>query len=364
MKTLHSIAIASILGLFLASNAFAQYDDGYNYATVNYADQAVLLNDNFSLPYSTILYYYDRINDMSGNIYINLDPAQCGLYLEQHNSYMIDDTENYYNYGATTTMAGGFTHTFLRSDNNGSDLTTCLHASNTPIINFGSQYEYYTGYHWTLFSYSTSTSAMQAMHATMIDNPLQMDLNYETDQQSFDATNADNNVLILWLSDRTGDYFHKNDGYIDPYYIKLYLQPDQTFSFSEYIPIEPPNNNVYSCNPFSTDITHAFLNTDFNLKNCIGDIFSWLFTPSDSISAIEQLKDQVKNKPPFGYFAIITNGLSDLTATSTATSTVDNIVIPAYLKTYIFDPLKTGLSVLLWFILLVFLFNRLKHIQL
>lgn len=122
---------------------------------------------------------------------------------------------------------------------------------------------------------------------------------------------------------------------------------------------------AFSCNPFSGDITTLFLNTDFSISGCFGDLMSWLFTPSTTV--MEQftgIKDLIANKPPFGYFAMIKTSLDVLSATGTATTSVDNIVIPTYIKNSIFDPIKTGVSVLIWFLVLVFLFNRIKHIQL
>lgn len=122
---------------------------------------------------------------------------------------------------------------------------------------------------------------------------------------------------------------------------------------------------INSCNPFSKNLSTLFLNPDFSMSDCLGDAMSWLFTPTQAVmQSFIDIKDLIESKPPFGYFAIIKDSLDGINATGTATTSVDSIVLPDYLKNTVFTPIKTGLNVLIWFIVLVFLFNRLKHIQL
>ena len=94
------------------------------------------------------------------------------------------------------------------------------------------------------------------------------------------------------------------------------------------------------------------------LKNA----FLWGLIPSaDSLNQFVSLKTQIQNKPPFGYLTILTNNLSNATTTG---ATAFTLTIPQYLKDFVFDPIKTGLSAILWFVGLIWLYKRLTHIQL
>lgn len=124
-------------------------------------------------------------------------------------------------------------------------------------------------------------------------------------------------------------------------------------------------NNINSCNPFAGTITTLFLNSDFNLSDCLGDIGLWLVKPTDAVmNDFVGIKELIQTKPPFGYFIMLKDLMQNATTTGTATTSVSSITIPTYLQTYIFTPIKIGLASLIGFIGLVFLFRRLKHIQL
>lgn len=97
----------------------------------------------------------------------------------------------------------------------------------------------------------------------------------------------------------------------------------------------------------------------------LGQVLRFLFIPtSTSISNFGTLKGKIENKPPFAYFYIIKNEIANISATSSATTTIDTIEIPEIIKDLIFDPLKLGLAGLIWFVGVVYLFIRIKHIQL
>ena len=105
-----------------------------------------------------------------------------------------------------------------------------------------------------------------------------------------------------------------------------------------------------------------YINYNFSLSTCLTGIMSYLFTPSDaSISQFTDLKIQIQNKPPFGYFNIIKDNLININSSSTEAF---SFVIPEFIQTFIFEPFKIALGGILWFIGLVWLYNRLKHIQL
>lgn len=90
-----------------------------------------------------------------------------------------------------------------------------------------------------------------------------------------------------------------------------------------------------------------------------------LFQPSTaSVSQLVGYKTQIQNKPPFGYITILVTNLGNLSTTTATSSRPFNITIPTGLNDLIFNPLRVGLNALLWFVGLVWLYNRLKHIQL
>ena len=99
-----------------------------------------------------------------------------------------------------------------------------------------------------------------------------------------------------------------------------------------------------------------------NLSGCFQNALVFAFVPAESsFDRFITLKDQLINKPPFGYFALLADGLSGLNATSSSAFTLateDNIT------NVIFDPIKTGLSWLLFVFFGVWLYKRVVTIQL
>lgn len=54
------------------------------------------------------------------------------------------------------------------------------------------------------------------------------------------------------------------------------------------------------CNPFSTNISNAFLNPEFSVSGCINGIITWAFVPSDSVlNSFSNLT--LENSIPFSY---------------------------------------------------------------
>jgi hypothetical protein len=78
-----------------------------------------------------------------------------------------------------------------------------------------------------------------------------------------------------------------------------------------------------------------------------------------SVISYINLINLLKTKAPFGYFYIIKDSLSNINTNGTSTV---NIIIPAHLKTYFFNPIDIGIAGILWFYFIVFFYKRLKHI--
>jgi len=100
----------------------------------------------------------------------------------------------------------------------------------------------------------------------------------------------------------------------------------------------------------------------FNITGCFQNAMIFVFIPSiESFDKFIELKDLVVRKPPFGYFALLVGGLSGINSTSTPAFTLateDNIT------TNIFDPIRTGLTWLLWFGFGIWLYKRVKNLAL
>ena len=124
----------------------------------------------------------------------------------------------------------------------------------------------------------------------------------------------------------------------------------------------PPIENINSCNPFSSNLSTAFLNLDFSLSTCLQDIATYLFIPStESTGQFSDLIDTIKQKPPFGWIVGIYNIIGNINTTGATASFTLEEVTP--ITTLIFDPIRTGLSWLFYFIFAFYLFNRFKDIH-
>lgn len=79
-----------------------------------------------------------------------------------------------------------------------------------------------------------------------------------------------------------------------------------------------------------------------------------------NINQFTALWDNLKTKPPFGYFTLSYNALLGLDNNSTPAFTLVQMPI---LMTLIFTPLRTGLIWVLWVVFLFAFIKRLKHIE-
>lgn len=99
-----------------------------------------------------------------------------------------------------------------------------------------------------------------------------------------------------------------------------------------------------------------------NITGCFTNALNYLFYPTtNSYSELLALKDNIKNKPPIGYITGIFSTLGELSYTGDPTLSFATFTP---LTTYIFDPLKTGLSVVLWLAFAFVIFKRFQHFQL
>lgn len=118
---------------------------------------------------------------------------------------------------------------------------------------------------------------------------------------------------------------------------------------------EPTPFNIY--NSSSTPVVCE----TFDVGCYFSSALSWAFTlPDNSFSQFETLKDDIKYHAPFGYFTSAYNAISQLSATgspqfSLATSTP--------IMALVFTPIRAGLSWLILFAGLFWIYKRLTEIH-
>jgi len=90
---------------------------------------------------------------------------------------------------------------------------------------------------------------------------------------------------------------------------------DDTYSSFAPPSVLPLSPSV--CNPFSAQITSAFLNSTFSISDC----FSFLFQPTEtSLAQFQTLASTTQSKFPFSYIASVNSVWSGLVASSTSNS--------------------------------------------
>ncbi len=113
------------------------------------------------------------------------------------------------------------------------------------------------------------------------------------------------------------------------------------------------------CDNLSTEFLSGFCNI---LAGTFTGVLSFLFRPQQtSYTQFNDLKELVLLKPPFGFFALIKDSFSNLTASTTPAFQLAEV---AAVTENIFLPLKTGLSFILWLVFGVWIFRKITTFQL
>lgn len=95
-----------------------------------------------------------------------------------------------------------------------------------------------------------------------------------------------------------------------------------------------------------------------NLSGCVQNAMIFLFYPSKNVlDRFNTLKTDFENKPPFGYIAMYTDQLANLSETGEESF---ELVIEENISNKIFSPLKTGLSSIIWVCFGFWIFNRIR----
>lgn len=136
------------------------------------------------------------------------------------------------------------------------------------------------------------------------------------------------------------------------------FQPTQDFSFQLLSSLSFFDDFTSTS---TVDILETTCDTTSNLfTNSLCKLGLFLFVPSESVlSQFDNLQDDLKNKPPFGFLTAIISELQNL-ENATATIAIPDL---SDLQDDFLSPLKIGISTLLFFLLGFWFFNRFRNFE-
>jgi hypothetical protein len=142
--------------------------------------------------------------------------------------------------------------------------------------------------------------------------------------------------------------------YIDLFCGGFFLETDHASMWVDF-----SNTGVAVVSPVTSCLMSTFPFID--IFSCISDTFVYLFVPqSTAFDSFGTLKDEIKDKAPFGYFTSAVSAISDISGTSTPAFT---LATSSPIMTYIFNPLRTGLAWVLYLAGLIWIYKRLTNID-
>jgi uncharacterized protein YacL len=98
-----------------------------------------------------------------------------------------------------------------------------------------------------------------------------------------------------------------------------------------------------------------------NFSGCFQNAISWAFFPTqDALNLVAQDGQQIKTRPPVGYVFSTIGALQALSATGTAAFTLTE---DWPIMHYIFSPIITVLTTLVWLLFGFGLFHRARHLD-
>lgn len=91
------------------------------------------------------------------------------------------------------------------------------------------------------------------------------------------------------------------------------------------------------------------------------EVLTYLFVPSStSLNRFSTLSDDIKNKPPMGYFLAVKSAFGDIGESATPAFVLEGLSA----LDDIFIPIKNGLIFIFWLSFSVWLYNRIRHFEL
>jgi hypothetical protein len=157
------------------------------------------------------------------------------------------------------------------------------------------------------------------------------------------ATSTEIVYTITGANPEIGGYYGESGYYPDTY-------PTSTASSSDW---------VITCDPTDPLFTRSICQISKWTLDGINALLQFLFIPKSSdLNQFNNLKSALENKPPFGYFYAIKDALI---FNSTTTKAFDIASSTLAMVSPIFNPLKTGITFILWLLFAFWVFNRLRN---
>jgi len=199
-------------------------------------------------------------------------------------------------------------------------------------------------YYWAKIRYGTSSTTLDLIDTEPIftgsrTNTIINKLNLLQEGRTYyaKAEIGSQNHGTLATSDLIS--FNISGGYVSNFY---YYTPLPTSTSTEL---------TITCDPESSFFEYSLCK-----------LAIWLFLPDSAVlNKFSTLADEIKNKPPIGYYYAIKDVLSGFNSTSTPAFQLASV---GPLTENIFNPLKTGISFILWLIFAFWIFNRIRHFEL
>jgi hypothetical protein len=138
--------------------------------------------------------------------------------------------------------------------------------------------------------------------------------------------------------------------------------------YGYYVPGSTPTSTatssewVITCDPTDPFFTRSLCQISKWTIDALYNLMKFLFYPKSSdFAKLNELKTMIISKPPVGYFYLIKNAFN---FNSTSTKAFDFSTSTAAMVEPIFNPIKTGLTFILWLLFSFWLFNRIKNLNL
>lgn len=98
-----------------------------------------------------------------------------------------------------------------------------------------------------------------------------------------------------------------------------------------------------------------------NIAGCFQNALIFAFVPNKNVfDNFISLKEELQNKPPFGYIVLLTSALQNISATTTPAFA---LVSENNITDNIFTPLKNGLTWVLWLFFGIWLYKRVRNMN-
>jgi len=189
----------------------------------------------------------------------------------------------------------------------------------------------------------------------------------DTFATNFDYTNAvtKNKTYAVYIKKNTpliaGNYYAQ--GYIkNSLGVTIATSTITSFSIDNGSPIDTGVNSTTTALSTSTSVVLTCDPNSGLFQNSFCNLFICLFKPSDgTFDRYNGIWDMMSVKPPLGYFTQIKNSMENIDNATSSAFTFEDM---SQLNGSLFDDLKDGVAMLLWFMFGIWIFNRFRHIQL